>query len=270
MAVGEIKIENMESYNQAMSKSMIDKMFFMDKMDESVRTVFDYGCADGVLIGTLARLFPDMTYIGYDLDKDMICKAGERCKGLNNVVLFSSLDEFGKWAEANKLDFSKTAINLSSLIHEVYSYGTEESIRDFWRFVTETGFGCIVIRDMCLDASAHRSALKEDVIKLRSGYDHKLLAQFEELHGSVTDNWNLIHFLLKYRYTDNWEREVRENYLPVSVEEIMGKITEHKAAYRLIYFDHYILPYIARTVKKDFDITLKDYTHVKFIYELRQ
>ena len=82
--------------------------------------------------------------------------------------------------------------------------------------------------------------------------------------------WNLIHFLLKYRYTDNWEREVRENYLPVSVEEIMGKITEHKAAYRLIYFDHYILPYIARTVKKDFDITLKDYTHVKFIYELRQ
>ncbi len=267
MAVGEVKIEDMEAYNQAMSKSMIDKMFFMDKLDESVQTVFDYGCADGVLIGTLAKLFPDMRYIGYDLDPEMIRKAGERCRGLDNVALFSSLDDFAAWAGAKGLDFSKTAVNLSSLIHEVYSYGSAESIQAFWQFVTASGFGCIVIRDMCLDVSAHRPALKEDVIKVRSGFDPALIAQFEELHGSITDNWNLIHFLLKYRYTDNWEREVRENYLPVSVEEIMGKIAEQRGAYRLIYFDHYILPYIARTVKKDFDIYLKDYTHVKFIYE---
>ena len=88
------------------------------------------------------------------------------------------------------------------------------------------------------------------------------------LQGSITDNHNLIHFLLKYRYTDNWEREVRENYLPISVEEIMGKITGSGAGYRLTYFDHYILPFIARSVKRDFDIALKDYTHVKYIYEL--
>ena len=268
MAVGETEIANREAYNLAMSKSMIDKMFFMDKIDESVTTVFDFGCANGVLIGTLARLFPDMCYVGYDLDEGMIQNAAERCKGLDNVVLFSSLRDFHAWAAERKLDFRKTALNLSSLIHEVYSYGTAESIEEFWRFVTDSGFGYIAIRDMCLDRSAQRPALKEDVIKVRSGCDLKRLAQFEALHGSITDNRNLIHFLLKYRYTDNWEREVRENYLPVSVEDIMGRITD-RSKYRLIYFDHYILPFLARTVKKDFDISVKDYTHVKFIYELR-
>ena len=268
MAVGENRIEDMESYTQAMSKSMIDKMFFMDKIDESVTTLLDYGCADAVLISNLARLFPGMTYVGYDLDEEMIEKAKKRCEGLENVVLFSSLAEFRAWAAETGLDVKKTALNLSSLIHEVYSYGTAESIDAFWHFVTESGFGYLVIRDMCLDDSAHRPSLKEDVIKVKSGYDHALLAQFESLHGTITDNRNLIHFLLKYRYLDNWEREVHENYLPVSVEEIMGKISAASAKYRLIYFDHYILPYLARTVKKDFDITLKDYTHVKFVYEL--
>ena len=32
MPVGEKRIANLESYNMAMSKSMIDKMFFMDKV----------------------------------------------------------------------------------------------------------------------------------------------------------------------------------------------------------------------------------------------
>lgn len=268
MAVGEKRIEDMESYTLAMSKSMIDKMFFMDKIDESVTTIVDYGCADAVLISNLARLFPAMTYVGYDLDEAMIEKAKKRCEGLSNVVLFSSLEDFHAWAAETGLDFRKTALNLSSLIHEVYSYGTADSIEAFWKFVTESGYGYLVIRDMCLDDSAHRPSLKEDVIKVKSGYDSALLAQFESLHGTITDNRNLIHFLLKYRYLDNWEREVHENYLPVSVEDIMGKISAGPEKYRLIYFDHYILPFLARSVKKDFDITLKDYTHVKFIYEL--
>ena len=269
MHIGEKQITNVDAYNRAMSKSMIDKMFFMDKIDESVTTIFDYGCANGVLISTLASLFPDMIYIGYDLDEEMIRQAKERCKNLDNVVLFSSLDDFHTWSIETGLDFKKTALNLSSLIHEVYSYGTEQSISEFWKFVTGIGFGYIAIRDMCLDRSAHRPSLKEDVIKVRSRYDNDMLAQFESLHGSITENQNLIHFLLKYRYTDNWEREVRENYLPVSVEDIMGKIAGPVSKYGLIYFDHYILPYIGRTVQKDFDILIKDYTHVKFIFEFR-
>ncbi|MGA1049083.1 MAG: hypothetical protein ACO3UU_13830, partial [Minisyncoccia bacterium] len=43
----------------------------------------------------------------------------------------------------------------------------------------------------------------------------KSLISFEKVWGSIFKDYrNFIHFLLKYRYTDNWEREVNENYLP--------------------------------------------------------
>lgn len=29
---------------------MIDKIFFMDKINNSIKVIFDYGCADGALI----------------------------------------------------------------------------------------------------------------------------------------------------------------------------------------------------------------------------
>ena len=116
---------------------------------------------------------------------------------------------------------------------------------------------------MCLDAVAHRPALKEDLVKVRSRYAADKIREFESVHGSICDNYNLIHFLLKYRYTENWNREVHENYLPLSVEDIAGKVDAH---YELIYFDHYILPFLANIVQVDFDITIKDYTHIKFIY----
>lgn len=31
---------------------------------------------------------------------------------------------------------------------------------------------------------------------------------------------NLVHFLIKYRYGENWDREVDENYLPVSQQKL--------------------------------------------------
>lgn len=62
------------------------------------------------------------------------------------------------------------------------------------------------------------------------------------------------------------QREVKENYLPCSTEYIASQIG---TSYSLEYYDHYILPFLANVVKRDFDITIKDYTHVKFIYKLK-
>lgn len=260
-------IANMNVYNSSMAKSLIDKIFFMDKLDSSVTAIFDYGCADGTLINFLAPLFPDMTFIGYDMNAEMIYRAKEKNKAYENTFFFDSLLDFANWSDERNLVKSHMAINLSSLIHEVYSYGTCESIDNFWEFVNDMGFEYIVIRDMALDTVAHRPSLKEDVLKVKQAYDPALLADFENHHGSIYDNYNLIHFLMKYRYTENWEREVAENYLPLSVEDMAGHIS---TKYELLYFDHYILPFLASVVKKDFDITLKDYTHVKFIYRVRK
>lgn len=263
--INENAIADINHYNSAMARSLIDKIFFMDKIGDDITAIVDYGCADGTLINFLSSLFPDIIFIGYDINTTMIEKAKEKNASHENVMFFSKLDDFHSWAASSK--FAKhMALNLSSLIHEVYSYGTKESIEDFWYFVNYSHFDYIIIRDMALDSSAHRPSWKEDVLKVRSQLGKEMVADFETFHGSITDNHNLIHLLMKYRYTDNWEREVRENYFPISVEDIASNIDFN---YELIYYDHYVLPYLAKMVKRDFDITLKDYTHVKFIYKNR-
>ena len=258
----ETAISDFSHYTSEMKKSLIDKIFFMDKLDDGIRAVLDFGCADGQLTGFLADLFPDERFIGYDLSDEMVKLAGEHCKGKANTAFFSDFDEALGFLNGHGITPAGTVINLSSLIHEVYSYGTEDSIREFWRRVNESGFGYITIRDMCLDASAHRPALKEDVLKVRRGYDAERIKEFEKIHGSLSDNYNLIHFLMKYRYLQNWQRECRENYLPLTLDRLAGHLSKD---YEIIYFDHYILPFLASTVRKDFGIVLKDYTHVKFI-----
>lgn len=248
-------------YTTEMRKSLIDKIFFMDKLDEEVRAVLDYGCADGVLIDFLAPIFPEMTFVGYDMSPDMIAAARGRCQA-PNARFFSSLEEARAALAEQGAEPDRVSVNLSSLIHEVYSYGTPESIARFWREVNGSGFRYITIRDMCCDQSAHRPALKEDVLKVRRVCSAKQIEQFEARHGSLSDNYNLIHFLMKYRYTANWERECAENYLPLTMEQFAARLSDD---YEIIYFDHYVLPFLARVVRRDMDITIKDYTHVKLI-----
>ena len=43
-------IANMNVYNDGMRKSMLDKIWFLDKIDGSIDTIYDYGCADGSLL----------------------------------------------------------------------------------------------------------------------------------------------------------------------------------------------------------------------------
>lgn len=259
-------ITDLTAYNLSMKKSLIDKMFFMDKIDDNIKVIMDYGCADGALIRFLAPLFPEIVFIGYDKSKDMLERAIAETID-DNVYFTTRLSVFQDWLGDKGWTADQCIINLSSVIHEVYSYAEGNEVEEFWQFVNEYGFKYIVIRDMGLDETAHRSAFKEDLIKVRSHYPQDKIREFESIHGSICDNYNLIHFLLKYRYTDNWDREVRENYLPITVEKMANQISSH---YELIYHDHYILLFFASVVKRDFDITLKDYTHVKFIYRKKE
>ena len=118
---GEIQIQDVGKYTTSMSKSMIDKMFFMDKIDSSIKVIFDYGCADGALINFLAPLFPDMVFIGYDASAEMIACATNN-KTCKNVSFIDNLDDFSAWLTENNFTPNQCAINLSSLIHEVYRY----------------------------------------------------------------------------------------------------------------------------------------------------
>ena len=73
-----------------------------------------------------------------------------------------------------------------------------------------------------------------------------------------------IHFLLKYKYTKNWERENNENYIPISLETLLKKIpSDYSIKYKRIY----LLDILKNKVKEDFDIDLEHPTHLQMIIE---
>ena len=67
---------------------------------------------------------------------------------------------------------------------------------------------------------------------------------------------------MKYRYIENWERESREDYFPIYLEELLEKIP---VGYEIIYLDHYTLPYAKAKVKEDIGVDIVDNTHCKIL-----
>ena len=257
--VGEKPISNLQSYIEGMNYSMMDKLFFTDIVDFDV--IVDFGCADGTFLEELAKIKPNVKLIGYDLDDEMLSKAQSR---LGRKALFTN-----NWYDAVKYtsSFKNPLLNLSSVIHEVYSYSRPNVISQFWNSQVFGGdFKYITIRDMIPSIEMEKqevSHFKDDVRKVRSKTDRFYLDSFEKKWGTISDNYRtFVHYLMKYRFTDNWDREVNENYLPVSLETVKSKITSD---YKIVYEEDFLLQFLKDQVKRDFNVELTHSTHTKMI-----
>ena len=254
MDIKETSVSNFSIYNAAMKKSLLDKIFFMDKIDAEV--FVDYGCADGSLIKFLSALFPEYEYYGFDISEEMVKIAKS-----NNPEMSSNFTT--DWAEIEKnISNKKSVIILSSIIHEVYSYGTNSDVDTFWKTIFNEGFSYIVLRDMIPSKTIDRRAEINDVMKIYKKASRNHLYDFETFWGSIENNKNLMHYLLKYRYTENWDREVKEDYMPVTREQLLSAIPDE---YEISFHEHFILPFLKNKVYEDFGIELKDNTHLKLI-----
>ena len=256
-------VQDPDTYNREMRKSLIDKVFYLDKVEDA--SVFvDYGCADGAVLKLASAIIPEAKYFGYDMSKEMIDIAR---KGDDTYIGFTdNLDSLKDWIHDQKGAGNKVCISLMSLIHEVYQYGPD-SVKNFWEFVFDKDlFDYIAIRDMCVSRTTSRPSDYISVSKIRMAYDKNMLAQWEATWGSLNDNWSLVHFLLTYRYVDSWERELHENYLPLCLEDLMALIP---GGWEPSYLEHYTLPFIRKNVRDDFNIDLQDRTHVKIILRKR-
>lgn len=248
-------INNYDVYLDGMKKSYHDKLFFIDKID-NVDSIMDFGCADGTLLEHIYECLSNVTLVGYDIDNSMLRHA--KCKYKDKFVFSSDFDYCFEYITAEN-----SLLNLSSVLHEVYSYSSCEDIEIFWNRVFKTNLKYIAIRDLCASESMNRPSNINDVAKVLQKADKEQLREFESIWGSIRENKNLIHYLMKYRYIENWDREVRENYFPLSLERLLSKIPTDK--YEIVYFENYILPFTADKVKEDFDIELHDNTHVKLL-----
>jgi 23S rRNA U2552 (ribose-2'-O)-methylase RlmE/FtsJ len=257
--VGETEISDLDRYIEGMEKSMQDKLFFVSQLDFDV--IVDFGCANGSFLSKVKQLKPNVKIIGYDLDETMLKRAKFE---LGEEALLT--DNWNQVVE-NIKDFKSPLLNLSSVIHEVYSYSHSSVIKKFWeKQVFGGNFKWITIRDMIPSCEIHKNEVEnfiQDIKKVRKRSNKFYLDQFEERWGTIDDNYRTFcHFLLKYRYLDNWDREVNENYLPVSLETVKKKIPSN---YTIQYEQDFIVPFIQDTVGKDFGVKITHSTHVKMI-----
>lgn len=249
-------ISNIEIYNAGMRKSMLDKIWWLDKIGNSVDTVVDYGCADGALLSIVHEMNPGLILCGYDFNKDMLNLASNNVPEGYFSDIYATVNTFVKNNEV--------VLVASSVFHEIENY-SRDIVSEYER-IFNNGYKYIAIRDMFVSEKSYGISDQLTVAKVRQQFDYNKIKEFESSIGSLDYNENLLQFFLTYRYDANWDREVRENYFPHTIEEFLNKVPNH---YEIIHFEHYILPFVREQVWKDFGVRLTDPTHGKILLKLK-
>lgn len=250
-------IKNIDIYNAGMHKSMLDKIWWLDKIDDNIDAVLDYGCADGALLSMVNKMNPGLSLFGYDFNDDMINLA---CMNVSDAVFSSNYDAI--CSVVPNRDYS--VLVASSVFHEIENYSNDVELE--YSRIFGSGFKYIAIRDLFVSEKSYGISDDLTVAKVRQQFDYQKIQEFEESIGSLDYNENLLQFFLTYRYKENWDREVRENYFPHSIEEFLYKIPIN---YEVVYFEHYTLPFVRSQVWKDFNVQLTDPTHGKILLKLK-
>ncbi len=235
-------INDKDGYLSKMRKTFIDKSWFMSIVPTDVKTIVDFGAADGSFIHYLAESFPEYQYIGIDNNKDFISIMEKR-----GVTCFYSLPDL---AAANIIDPDTTLLVLNSVIHEVYSYW---AIDEFWKQVSDLNPKYVAIRDMYAKGCGIYGSRTQDELTneiLKDGLFSSHYKDFRKYWGDLTDGYTATHFLLKYFYNENWDREVRENYIPFHYRELHTKI--RKIGYNVTFERFYGLPFLKDKWHKNF------------------
>lgn len=261
-------------YTESMSKHMKDKLFWASDFYDKSYVIVDFGCADGSTINYLCDFNKDNhsrnTYIGYDISETMIeiAKGNFNGNDKEDVVFTSSWDVVSDILKTH--EHETKILFLSSVIHEVYSYAkTTDEIDAFWNKVLHTGFDYIIVRDMMVTYDTIKETKPNDLKRIQIPKYEKQLKEFEEKHGSCKTLKNFMHFLLKYHWKVNWEREVNEDYFPLMVEDFLEIMMY--SCYNLDYFKRFRVPFLDEKIKKDFNgIVLTDYTHIKAVFSKKK
>lgn len=270
----ENKINDYQHYTTEMKKSLMDKIFFVDKLPENVDLFVDYGCADGNVIKLLNELFPHHSYIGYDNNTEMLEMArknlseGNSNNEIPSNVIFTDNWKFVEEIVRKNNSGNKSCLILNSVIHEVLNYSKNKYyLGKFWNMVFDpTLFNYIVIRDMMPSKTINRPALDIDHEMVRKAANPKQLNDFEKVFGSIDNQQQMVHFLLKHRYVQNWNRECAENYFPVYQEEFLDKVGRKQSAH-ILYSESFQVPFLMNEILNFCGVTFLDKTHAKFIIE---
>jgi SAM-dependent methyltransferase len=258
------KISNLTQYLMDMDKSLFDKLFFIGKV--KANTYIDYGCGNGSITEFMLNNFKNYNYLCYDFNQDIVNLLKNKFINFNNEIInvTDTKEDLIYFFKQNlKYRSGNTCLILSSVLHEIYNY---DNPSDFWSLIRELKPKYIAIRDMIPSLSIDKVSDPEDVRKVQYRFSKAYIESFESFNGKIANNKNLIHFLLKSEYKDNWPREVRENYFILNKETLYETLPY---IYEIIYEEHYVLPYFKERCKM-LGVDIKDNTHLKMILKLKE
>lgn len=254
-------ITNLDTYNARMSSSIEDKMWFWEKVKHTTDSIVDYGCADASLLSRINEEHPYQTLIGYDASDDMLVRAKEKTKNTSICFVESIFEPKMK----------ETCLVLSSVVHEIYSYQSEEDADFELGMLFDLGAKYIAIRDMGVRDVCRNVETPVEVLKQIYAHDgFEKVASFEKHQGRISNWANCIHYLLKAPYDENWIREVEENYIPFTMNEVLDQYgVNSPVKYDVVYFEAYTLPYVRERLVRDYNLDLRAPTHYKLLLECR-
>ena len=213
-------IKNNELYVFRMEKSFADKAWFTSIMPKSINTIIDFWCANWAFISFLQKDFPNYSYIWIDNNYTFFNEAQKRWFHIFWTITDLIENSYNKNI---KYDPKSTLLILNSVLHEVYSYANPLKFRDEIELLKPK---YIAIRDMCAwwqtDTEKMFNIIQKNI--KWNNTKEKNYSEFVKHRWSLKDRDTLIHYLLKKDYQENRNREVSENYLPLSknwYEEIL-------------------------------------------------
>lgn len=287
-----LEFTNKIHYNQEMAKSAYDKLAFVNKIYENIDLIVDFGCANGIVTRFIRLFYPESKIYGYDLP-DII-----RYNTDDDIEYKCDLDEIASIVKEYNDQGKKSILIMNSVMHELFNYmKSNKLIADDDRLYYHSllnklynmKFTYIFIRDLNIKIPTFGnnveyipSELSKLSIKFKQlGYEE----QFEDFLRVYNNGDQLnpmtkegqeqyIHFLLKCRYKENWNRELPENYLASSSsfnKDGLFLSNTYKYPYHMTDCRKYILPYVQYINNKEFGIDLKKLgitTHSQALYKL--
>lgn len=274
------KIQDIKSYQDGLNKNLNDKIdFFINQIDSDIDYIIDFGSANGSLMQKVIEMHDNIKVVCIDNNRKMRKLCYKNMKEYKQFIsVYKSLKSFERH---NSINYKKTVIILSSVVHELFYYLTESKAKKLLYEVFNKGFSKIIIRDMSV--SSNTDIFFNDKCQYYKNFYDKIN---KEIY--LNKSWkfylkkckineiklnDVIQFLFKYQYSNpsknliaNWERECKLNYFPLKYEELRKMYMSFGKMYDISYEQHYIPNYIYNSILEDFKISLKDLTHYKLIF----
>ncbi|NCB45699.1 class I SAM-dependent methyltransferase [bacterium] len=228
-------MRNYIEYYARMGNNIKEKIEFIinELKTGGYEMVIDFGCADGQTTRALADLFPHIQFIGYDYNEQVIAVNNKNNNHKN--IIYSTRFQF---------DNVKTMVFFSSVLHEIYSFYSNEKIRFTLNYIFSSA-DTIAIRDMFFTDTKNNN----NDIFLEDKYN-VFLSTIKETNTNKIN----AHYLMKKDYVANWIEELKENYFATNWGDLIA--FSQKFNFSIIYDNQYMNEYLISKNPQ-----LKKYTH---------